>query len=59
MSKTDSRQEGHVFNEEIFMELSALHRQGWSIAAPAREFNLNRRTVPIEFEAVHEVAHAA
>ena len=34
-----------MFNEEIFMELNALHRQGWSIAALAREFNLNRRTV--------------
>lgn len=34
-----------MFNEEIWMDLRALHRQGWSIAALAREFNLNRRTV--------------
>ncbi|MGH2807191.1 MAG: hypothetical protein ACRDKT_07935, partial [Actinomycetota bacterium] len=27
------------------MELRALHRHGWSIAALAREFNINRRTV--------------
>lgn len=34
-----------MFSEEIWMELRALHRHGWSIAALAREFNLNRRTV--------------
>jgi len=34
-----------MFDQEIWMELRALHRQGWSIAALAREFNLNRRTV--------------
>jgi len=34
-----------VFNEEIWMELRALHRQGWSISELARKFNLNRRTV--------------
>ena len=34
-----------MFDEETWMELRALHRQGWSISALAREFNLNRRTV--------------
>jgi transposase len=34
-----------MFSEEIRMELRALHRHGWSIAALAREFNINRRTV--------------
>lgn len=34
-----------MFSEETWMDLRALHRQGWSIAALAREFNLNRRTV--------------
>lgn len=34
-----------MFSEEIWMELRALHRHGWSIAALAREFNINRRTV--------------
>jgi transposase len=34
-----------MFSEELWMILRALHRQGWSIAALAREFNLNRRTV--------------
>ena len=34
-----------MFDEEIWMELHALHRQGWSIAELARNFNLNRRTV--------------
>lgn len=34
-----------MFDQEIWMELRALHRQGWSISALAREFNLDRRTV--------------
>jgi transposase len=34
-----------MFDEETWMELRALHRQGWSISALAQEFNLNRRTV--------------
>jgi transposase len=34
-----------VFDKEIWMELRALHRQGWSISELARKFNLNRRTV--------------
>jgi transposase len=34
-----------MFSEEIWMELRALHRHDWSIAALAREFNINRRTV--------------
>lgn len=34
-----------MYNEELWMDLRALHRQGWSAAAPAREFNLDRRTV--------------
>ena len=34
-----------MFDEEIWMELRALHRQGWSISELARKFNLNRRTV--------------
>ena len=31
-------------SEETWMELHALHRHGWSIAALAREFGLNWRT---------------
>jgi transposase len=34
-----------MFDEETWMELRALHHQGWSISALAEEFNLNRRTV--------------
>jgi len=34
-----------MFDQEIWMELRALHHQGWSIAALGREFNLNRRTI--------------
>jgi transposase len=34
-----------MLDEETWMELRALHRQGWSISALAEEFNLNRRTV--------------
>lgn len=34
-----------MFDKEIWMELRALHRQGWSISELARKFNLNRRTV--------------
>ena len=34
-----------MIDEETWMELRALHRQGWSISALAQEFNLNRRTV--------------
>ena len=39
-------------SEEIWMDLRALHRHGWSISAFAREFHLNRRTVSRELEAV-------
>lgn len=38
--------------EEIWMDLRALRRHGWSISALAREFHLNRRTVTRELEAV-------
>ncbi len=34
-----------MFDKEIWMELRALHHQGWSISELARIFNLNRRTV--------------
>ena len=39
-------------SEEIWMDLRALRRHGWSISALAREFHLNRRTVTRELEAV-------
>ncbi len=32
-------------SEEVWMDLHALHRHGWSISALARKFHLNRRTV--------------
>ena len=32
-------------SEEVWMDLHALHRLGWSISALARKFHLNRRTV--------------
>jgi DNA-binding IclR family transcriptional regulator len=41
-----------VESEEIWMDLHALHRHGWSISALAREFHLNRRTVTRELEAL-------
>jgi IS30 family transposase len=41
-----------VASEEIWMDLRALHRHGWSISALAREFHVNRRTVSRELEAV-------
>jgi len=34
-----------VQSEELWMDLRTLHRHGWSIAALARKFRLNRRTV--------------
>jgi hypothetical protein len=34
-----------VQSEELWMDLRTLHRHGWSIAALARKFQLNRRTV--------------
>ncbi len=34
-----------MYGEEMWMVLRALYRQGWSKAALAREFRLNRRTV--------------
>ena len=37
--------------EEIWMDLRALRRHGWSISALAREFHLNRRTVRRELAA--------
>lgn len=47
-----------MFNEETWMDLRALHRQGWSIAALAREFNLNRRTVARYVDASEAPAYA-
>ena len=38
-------------SEEIWMDLHALHRHGWSISALARKFHLNRRTVTRQLEA--------
>ena len=38
-------------SEEIWMDLHALHRHGWSISALARKFHLNRRTVTRELAA--------
>ena len=38
-------------SEEIWMDLHALHRHGWSISALARKFHLNRRTVRRELAA--------
>jgi transposase len=32
-------------SEETWMDLRALHRQGWTVSALARRFRLNRRTV--------------
>jgi hypothetical protein len=40
-----------VESEEIWMDLHALHRHGWSISALARKFQLNRRTVRRELAA--------
>jgi transposase len=40
-----------VESEEIWMDLHALHRHGWSISALARKFHLNRRTVTRQLEA--------
>jgi hypothetical protein len=37
--------------EEIWMDLRALRRHGWSVSALAREFHLNRRTVNRELAA--------
>ena len=37
--------------EEVWMDLHALHRHGWSISALARKFHLNRRTVRRELAA--------
>ena len=34
------------------MELHVLHQHGWSVSALARHFNVNRRTVARELEAV-------
>ena len=39
------RRDPYMFDQEIWMDLRALHRQGWSLSALAREFDLNRRTV--------------
>jgi transposase len=41
-----------VESEEIWMDLRALHRHGWSVSALAREFHINRRTVNRELEAI-------
>ena len=38
-------------SEEVWMDLHALHRHGWSISALARKFHLNRRTVRRELAA--------
>jgi AraC-like DNA-binding protein len=40
-----------VESEEIWMDLHALHRHGWSISAMARKFHLNRRTVTRQLKA--------
>jgi hypothetical protein len=40
-----------VESEEVWMDLHALRRHGWSINALAREFHLNRRTVKRELAA--------
>jgi transposase len=40
-----------VYGEEIWMVLRALYRQGWTKAALAKEFGLNRRTVTRYIEA--------
>ena len=37
-------------SEEVWMDLHALHRLGWSISALARKFHLNPRTVTRQLE---------
>ena len=44
-------------SEEIWMDLHALHRHGWSISALARKFHLNRRTVTRQLEAAEPRRH--
>jgi hypothetical protein len=46
----------YMFDEETWMELGALHRQGWSISALAEEFNLDRRTVQPLRSATNELS---
>lgn len=48
-----------MFSKVIWMDLRALHRQGWSIAALAREFNLNRRTVARYVDAPEAPSYAS
>jgi len=40
-----------VESEDIWMDLRALHRHGWTVSALAREFKINRRTVVRELAA--------
>jgi transposase len=47
-----------MFDQEIWMDLRALHHQGWSLSALAREFDLNRRTVRRYVDASEKPAYA-